>query len=768
MSVVSALTFTDRALAAVRRGFSIIPCQPCGKEPLARNGAKSRVNTEEGVHQFASQVPVDANYGICSDERFSILETDDRERFLAAIGQPIPRTFCVSARPNRGYWIFAQTSKSLAVSGNPMAAGLFEWRRNNQYCVGFDSIHPQTKKEYRLAVDIPPVPFPDWLVDKLLELSNARQTPIPVTDEPGPFTYENVLDMLVALQKREPRFDFEDGKPTAGPGWNVRCWNEDQHSNRGGGGLNSSTVVWVNERGFADAHCSHNHCGYGWKEFVENWKISDLQRTITNPLTALLGSGAGMRTEEGSSSSSTPSPKLFDPKPPAIIHHFTDLGNALRFLSAYGDIFRHTTARGWHSWDGKRWVPEARAAVVRAAAVTVRGIVDEIGLITKEDEKEDWSKSLRKWSRSSESKSRIEAMIGLAQSMQGIAVSVNDFDQDDWLFNCQNGTVDLRTGELLPHTREHLLTAISPITYVENAKAPRWLSFLDRVMEGDEAMINFLARAVGYTLTGSNREQCFFINHGKGANGKSTFMETVKHVLGNYGTTTPMTTFMDKKNPGIPNDLAALRNSRLVLASEAERTTRIAESLIKALTGGEQVAARFLHGEFFEFTPKFKIWLGTNHQPQIVGTDDGIWRRVNLIKWGVTIPKEERDMDLSAKLMEEGSGILAWALAGLEQYLKNGLDVPEKVRVATQEYREEEDSLGRFLVDECVTGPSSGEAQASEIYAAYRGWCDSGKERPLMQKLFKLEMERKGFPQKRSHRGTFYQDVSLSKKTRNV
>jgi len=245
-------------------------------------------------------------------------------------------------------------------------------------------------------------------------------------------------------------------------------------------------------------------------------------------------------------------------------------------------------------------------------------------------------------------------------------------------------------------------------------------------------------------------------------------METVKHVLGNYGTTTPMTTFMDKKNPGIPNDLAALRNSRLVLASEAERTTRIAESLIKALTGGEQVAARFLHGEFFEFTPKFKIWLGTNHQPQIVGTDDGIWRRVNLIKWGVTIPKEERDMDLSAKLMEEGSGILAWALAGLEQYLKNGLDVPEKVRVATQEYREEEDSLGRFLVDECVTGPSSGEAQASEIYAAYRGWCDSGKERPLMQKLFKLEMERKGFPQKRSHRGTFYQDVSLSKKTRKV
>jgi AAA domain-containing protein/bifunctional DNA primase/polymerase-like protein len=289
MSTVTAATFTDRAMEAVRRGFSIIPCQPCEKAPLARNGAKSRTNTEEGVRQFAAQVPLDANYGICSDENYTILETDDREKFLAALGFPMPKTFCVSARPNRGYWIFKQTSKSRAVKTSPTCPGLFEWRHTNQYCVGFGSIHPETKQEYRLAADITPSVIEDRLVDRLLELSNPKPTPTSVTDEPGPFTYENVLDLLVALQKREPRFDFEDGKPSAGPGWNVRCWNEDQHSNPG---LNSSTVVWINERGFAHAHCSHNHCGYGWKEFVTGWKIADLQKAITNPSTVTIGGTA--------------------------------------------------------------------------------------------------------------------------------------------------------------------------------------------------------------------------------------------------------------------------------------------------------------------------------------------------------------------------------------------------------------------------------------------------------------------------------------------
>jgi hypothetical protein len=164
--------FTDRALPAVQRNFSIIPVQPRGKVPL--RGAKSRVNTEEGVRAFAAQVPADANYGLCSDENFTILETDDRARFTALLGKSLPITFCVSARDNRGYWIFEQTSKTLAITGCPTQPGLFEWRHTNQYCVGFGSIHPETGKEYRIVADVAPVPFPDWLVEKLLAL--AKET----------------------------------------------------------------------------------------------------------------------------------------------------------------------------------------------------------------------------------------------------------------------------------------------------------------------------------------------------------------------------------------------------------------------------------------------------------------------------------------------------------------------------------------------------------------------------------------------------------------
>lgn len=759
MTTAIATTFSDRAMAAVQRGLSIIPCRPRSKNPLAKHGAKSRVNTEEGVRQFAADVPEDCNYGICSDERFTILETDDRANLTKLLGRPVPTTLCVSARANRGYWVFAQTPKTLAVNGSPKYAGTWEWRHQNQYCVGFGSIHPDTGFEYKLVTDVEPAPMPDWLVDKLLELHEGLKTKnrvpaaVPSEDEKGRFTYENVEEMLAALQERNLEFEYEDGKPTAGRGWNVRCWNDAQHTDPGMP-INSSSVVWVNERGFAMAHCSHNHCGYGWKEFVANWNIADLQEKITKPWSVTLGGRMPIAAEEGEK----PAP----PKPREIIARpFTDLGNADRFVASFGDSFRHTAAKGWLAWDGARWAPEARDTVFRAAIEAVLKIREEAGIYADDEDGKKSKLAVYKWASASQSSSKLEALLHIAQNAKDIAVKVASFDKDAWLFNCQNGTLDLRTGDLLPHSRSHLITSISPIQYTESAECPRWMDFLDRVMEGDREMIRFLARAVGYTLTGSNKEQCFFINFGNGANGKSTFMETVKYLMGEYGVTTPMRTFQDKKDPGIPNDLAALRSARLVLASEAERTNRLAESLIKSLTGGEAIAARFLHQEYFEFTPQFKIWLGTNHRPQVVGTDDGIWRRVNLIRWGVTIPKEERDPNLGEDLKREAPGILNWALAGLADYRANGLGVPEKVREATTEYREQEDSLGRFVSDECTVDGATEEG-AEQLYATYTQWCQNGKERPLMQKLFKVEMERRGYPYRRKNKGRVYCGLKLT------
>jgi len=195
--------FTDRALVPVKKyGFSVIPCAVRGKAPLRGWGAKSRVNTEEGVRTLAAQVAEDANYGICSDDRFTILETDDRARLTALLGKPLPDTFCVSARSNRGYWVFEQTPKTLAITGCPTQPGLFEWRHTNQYCVGFGSIHPDTGKEYRIVADVPPAPFPDWLVERLLELDKKGPSSKPgVTGAPD----ENALETLKERFPEEPR-----------------------------------------------------------------------------------------------------------------------------------------------------------------------------------------------------------------------------------------------------------------------------------------------------------------------------------------------------------------------------------------------------------------------------------------------------------------------------------------------------------------------------------------------------------------------------------
>ena len=185
MPPVAAMTFYERAMEAVNRGLSVIPCKPRSKEPLAPNGAKSRVNTEAGVLAFAARVPEDCNFGICSDENFTIVETDDRAKFFECLGRPMPATLTVSARPNRGYFVFENTDRARSISGCPKSSeAVFEWRRENQYCCGWGSIHPGTGKPYELIKDLKPIPIPDWLVDRLLELSqNKIQKAIEVTDE---------------------------------------------------------------------------------------------------------------------------------------------------------------------------------------------------------------------------------------------------------------------------------------------------------------------------------------------------------------------------------------------------------------------------------------------------------------------------------------------------------------------------------------------------------------------------------------------------------
>jgi putative DNA primase/helicase len=247
----------------------------------------------------------------------------------------------------------------------------------------------------------------------------------------------------------------------------------------------------------------------------------------------------------------------------------------------------------------------------------------------------------------------LRAMVDLARSEPGIHVSPDDLDRDPWRLNVLNGTLDLRTGELEPQDPDDLITKLAPVEYDPEAKCVTWLGFLDRIMDGNQDLIDFLQRAAGYSLTGETTERVLFVLHGVGRNGKTTLLESLQAVLGEYAKVMAAEMLMARKNDGgIPNDVAALKGARLVTASEAEEGTRLGEAKVKQLTGGDTITARFLYGEFFSFRSEFKIWLATNHKPDVRGTDKAIWDRLPVVPFSVRIPDEEVDARLPQKLLD--------------------------------------------------------------------------------------------------------------------
>lgn len=360
-------------------------------------------------------------------------------------------------------------------------------------------------------------------------------------------------------------------------------------------------------------------------------------------------------------------------------------------------------------------------------------------------------KELLSWQSKSESNKARREMLDTAKSLTGIPISPQDMDTNSWLLNVENGEIDLRTGKLEKHRRENLITKLAPVTYDPKATCPTWEAFLDRIMDGNTEVIKFLRRAIGYSLTGATSEQCLFILHGSGANGKSTFLDAISALFGeDYHQNTPATTLMVKRDGSIPNDVAALKGARLVTAIEAEQGQTLAESQVKSMTGGDLITARFMRSEFFSFKPEFKIILATNHKPQIRGTDLAIWRRINLVPFTVTIPPEERDGKLPEKLLKELPGILNWAIAGCLEWQNGGLRVPDQVRYATEGYRSEMDIFGDFIADRCSIADQKAKVENKDLRSAYEGWCFENGARPIAHAAFHSRLVERGFTSSRS------------------
>jgi putative DNA primase/helicase len=424
----------------------------------------------------------------------------------------------------------------------------------------------------------------------------------------------------------------------------------------------------------------------------------------------------------------------------------TDLGNSERFVDAHRDRVLWCPARKSSlCWDGKRYAWDERGEAVKLAHATARSIFHEAA----DTEDEDEQKAIAKWALASQNESRINAM--LSQARPYLAVGMEELDRDPWLINCQNGTLDLRTGKLKDHDPADRITKIVPMDYDPDAPAPRFKRFLKEALV-DDAVIKFVKRYSGYTLTGITRERLLAILYGFGKNGKTTLVELLHEVLGDYARNTDVETLLIKKYQGVGNDVAALKGARFVSAAEVEKGRRLAESKVKQLTGRDTVTARFLFGENFDFKPEFKLWLSTNNKPVIQGTDDAIWDRIRLIPFTQRFDGHKADPKLPDKLRHEIAGVFAWMVEGCLEWQEHGLQEPKTVTEATKQYREEMDTLASFLDEVCVMGPHH-RVLAETLYQRYAMWCDDSGERKDPKKAFVARLEERGFERRRETAG---------------
>jgi putative DNA primase/helicase len=438
---------------------------------------------------------------------------------------------------------------------------------------------------------------------------------------------------------------------------------------------------------------------------------------------------------------------------------YTDWGMLERFTRQHAADFAYVEAWGkWAHWNGSYWDDASGAAQFQQALISVAQAVEtNEGLFCTD------FLSLQRFARKYRSNTAIKAVRQLAEQDMRYRRSVRDFDSSPWLLNCLNGTLDLRTGELFEPRREDFITRRVPVRWSEDATCPKWEQFLTLIFRNDRALIDFVWRALGYSLTGDKSEQVFFVCYGEGANGKSTLLEVMRQMMGEYARTAATGAFQEQlKGSSHTDNLAALNGSRLIIASETGESVRLDEALIKSLTGERSMMVARKYESFWEMSLTGKIWMLTNHRPEIRGQDNGIWRRVIQIPFDYIIPESQRIRGYEDVLLrEESEGILAWCVRGLHDYLERGeLFVPEAVGEATQKYRDEMDILKPFLEIRCELGSGMSE-MAGSLYNAYLKFCETSAVKPVSQTTFGRRLHGHGCRKRHTMRGIEWQNISL-------
>lgn len=451
------------------------------------------------------------------------------------------------------------------------------------------------------------------------------------------------------------------------------------------------------------------------------------------------------------------------PKKRAVARSWDDTGRGLRLNDQFGDVFRYMAAdKTWYFYNGSYWELDNGRHIELAAEKVVNLIKTEnpdFSFATQQDK----DKAMKEWNKFiKESRSHMAKIHMIEEFKKYVTIDHGVFDHDNMLLNTESGYVDLTNGELKDHDIKKMFSEQTASEYSDNIDCPMWKDFLEQIFNHDEKLIHYIQKAVGYSITGSTAEQVFFLLLGTGRNGKSVFINTIRNILGSYAKQMSVESIIVHNSSGSANsDIARLENTRLVTSSEANEGSRLDESLVKQLTGGDRILARFLYGQEFEYDPKFKIWMATNHLPFIRGTDEGIWRRIKVVPFNVQIPANKVDKNLENKLKAEWTGILNWIVQGAIMWQVEGLKDPEVVQDASKQYRENMDPLEAFL-DECCKAGSNYTIMGRPSYNAYRDWARESNEHLMSMTKFGREMAKK-LPKTKERNGTRYVGIQLKK-----
>lgn len=438
----------------------------------------------------------------------------------------------------------------------------------------------------------------------------------------------------------------------------------------------------------------------------------------------------------------------------------TEMGNAEALIEQFGEDLRYCPqTKEWYIWDGRRWKEDIGKSIIQMAKDVARSFATKAD---QHDHNHPTYKALIKWGNTSESLRGLQSMILLAQSNENTLIDFGSFDCNPNLIYLENGVIDLDTHEFRGFDRHDHVTKLAPVVFRRDAVSTKWERFLMDILPDPDTR-DFIQRAIGYSLTGHTQEEVMFILYGTGQNGKTTFTSAILNMLGEYGAQASSSALIHHDKSGPSNELYVLIGRRFVVASETGESKRLDESLVKQMTGMDRISVNPKYKSQIEFTPTWKIWLSTNHEPIVVGNDHAMWRRLRKVPFDVVIPESKRDPKLKLSLLydlDERSGILNWALEGVRRWQEDGLKPSKQVYEATRTYRADQDLVGQFITEKCHVHPSL-RIQKGKLYRAYLEHCKEMNEDAKTKMAFGYQLRERGIRDDRDRNARYWVGIGI-------